>query len=216
MSDLPLRTRALAALIAFICRGLRATWRVVLTNGEVLDDALAHGPVVFAFWHGDQLPLAAVHADRRFVGMASQSRDGALLAGVIARLGYRVVRGSSSRGGAAAVRQAVTLARSGASMALAVDGPRGPRHHPQEGAAAIAALTPCPIICVTCEARPALRLRSWDRFCVPAPFARLTVRYSRLSPAGKDRASIAATTQEMATRMRSQDASDGAKGDRRC
>ena len=147
-----------------------------------MDAALAEGPLIYAFFHGAQLPLALAHADQGVVGLASLSEDGALLAAVIGRLGYGVARGSSSRGGVAALRACQRiLTEDLRSVALAVDGPRGPRHRAAPGAAALAGRTRAPIACVGLRCPEALHLGSWDRFCITWPFARVALHYSLIS-----------------------------------
>ena len=91
--------RLKAQFLACLVMALRRTWRVRYHCPEVFDEAVDRGGAVIAFWHGEQLPLVPIHATARVAGLASLSRDGSLLAGVISRLGYTVVRGSSSRGG---------------------------------------------------------------------------------------------------------------------
>jgi lysophospholipid acyltransferase (LPLAT)-like uncharacterized protein len=161
----------LASLVALALRALACTWRVQL-RGEV-----GQGAVVYAFWHGMQLPLVALHRDRGIVGMASRSRDGELLAKLIGRLGYGTIRGSGSRGGVAALRATVRALQAGSSVALAVDGPRGPRHSVHPGAVAAARLAGVALVAVRCRAHPAVRLGSWDRFCIPLPFARVEAEH---------------------------------------
>ncbi|MCB9758713.1 MAG: DUF374 domain-containing protein [Alphaproteobacteria bacterium] len=165
----------LAPLLAVAVRLLAATWRVERVGREAMDAALARGPVVFAFLHGDQLALIPLHRDLPAVGMASRSADGEWVAQVIVRLGFGVVRGSSSRGGAEAFQVCRRVMGEGLSPALAVDGPRGPAGAPKPGAAALAAQEGAPLVWLRAQASPSLRLRSWDRFCIPLPFARVQV-----------------------------------------
>lgn len=131
-----------------------------------------HGDAVYAFLHGELLPLTLAFADRGIAGMVSRSRDGERLAGVLGRLGYRVVRGSSSRGGVKALLEG---ARSDGSVALAVDGPRGPAGVAKPGAAWLAVERRLPVACVRAHCDLAWRAGSWDRFMVPLPFARIRV-----------------------------------------
>jgi lysophospholipid acyltransferase (LPLAT)-like uncharacterized protein len=83
-----------------------------------------------------------------------------------------VVHGSSSRGGAEALRALARAVRAGGDVAVIPDGPRGPARRLQAGIVSLAATTGAPIVPVGVGARPARRLGSWDRFMVPAPFAR--------------------------------------------
>lgn len=183
---------------------LAATWRVRRHGAEVFEAARAEGGAILAFWHGDQLCMIQPHARRGLLGMVSHSRDGELLARVLSRMGYGVVRGSSSRGGALAARGSLrAVQEQGASPALAVDGPRGPRHTVQPGVLALSALSGRPIVYVCASARPALRLKSWDQMVVPAPFARLDIAYGRMDPpTARDKHSLEAARQTLQEQMR--------------
>ncbi|MSQ04007.1 MAG: DUF374 domain-containing protein [Myxococcales bacterium] len=162
-------------LLSLLVRLLAATWRVQQPPWPVPDAC------VVAFWHGELLPMVALHRDRGFVGLASRSRDGALIAAVLTRLGFRVVRGSSSEGGGDALFALREALRDGKSPAFAVDGPRGPAGRVAPGAAALAELEGVAVVFGHVEAR-GWRARSWDRFLVPWPFARVVVHYGVWRP----------------------------------
>ena len=166
----------LAAFVATILRMLAASWRVHAVGREAIT-----GPVVYAFLHGELLGLSLIHRDEGVVGMVSRSRDGERLSSVLDHLGYAVVRGSSSRGGARAALEAMSTDR---SVAIAVDGPRGPAGVPKPGAAFIATRRGIPLACVRVRAPASIRLDSWDRFRIPLPFARIDVDYTLLPGEG--------------------------------
>jgi lysophospholipid acyltransferase (LPLAT)-like uncharacterized protein len=191
----------LAASVAMVYRAWSATWRVRFVDRHLLEDALGQGPAVIAIWHGEQAPLLHAHGHMGIDGMASQSPDGALLAGIIARLGYGVIRGSSSRGGVGALRVAMRAIDAGRSPALAVDGPRGPFHVAQLGALHLSARTGRPVIYMVARASRALRMRTWDRFVLPLPFSRIVIGYGRMSPPAKDKPSVEAAAAELGERM---------------
>ncbi len=87
--------------------------------------------------------------------------------------GIRVVRGSSSRGGARALLALARVIREAGENALIVpDGPRGPRHVAQNGAIMLAKMTGAPMVPLAFGAAPCRVLESWDAFVVPYPFAR--------------------------------------------
>ncbi len=165
----------LAWLLSVAVRALALTWRVRLPAWPVA------GPCVIAFFHGEQFPMIALHRGRGIVGMASHSKDGALLAAVLERLGYGVIRGSTSRGGGEALFASVTALREGRSPALAVDGPRGPAGRVHPGAAALAKAAEVPVVLGRVHAA-GWRARSWDRFLVPWPFTTVEVRYATWRP----------------------------------
>jgi hypothetical protein len=90
----------------------------------------------------------------------------------------------------------VALAREGRDLAITPDGPRGPRGSVGPGAVIISARGGIPVVPVGVAARPAWRARSWDRFLVPLPFARVWVVYGPAvrpgaEPSGDDDARIA-------------------------
>jgi lysophospholipid acyltransferase (LPLAT)-like uncharacterized protein len=107
--------------------------------------------------------------------MASRSADGEYITRMLHHWGYRVARGSSSRGGDTALRELAALVRAGHTAALTADGPRGPRHKLKFGVLRLAQLTGVPIVPVAVAADRVWRLRSWDRFIVPKPFSRVRV-----------------------------------------
>lgn len=167
-------------LLACAIRIMRVTWRVRVHGARV------EGARVLAFWHGDQVCLAAL---RRWSGgapsvLVSRSQDGELAAGVARSLGLGVVRGSSSRG---ARSGAVALGRrlkEGGVVALAVDGPRGPRREAGESAARLARATGTLIAPVIARASRAFELSSWDRMTIPWPFAAVHIFWGEPRAAG--------------------------------
>jgi lysophospholipid acyltransferase (LPLAT)-like uncharacterized protein len=194
------RPRPLLALtIPELVRLWSRTWRYRFDNPEVVEQTLAEGPAVLAFWHGEQLAMIAAHGGRGFVGLASRSLDGELLAQVIGRLGYDVIRGSTSKGGASALRGCLKLLEEGRSPAIALDGPRGPHHVPHAGALALSAMSGRPILFGVTSARPKLQLGSWDRFEIPLPGAEVRFRYGVLEPPSRD--GIEAARATLAERM---------------
>jgi hypothetical protein len=171
------------AISAAAVAALGATLRVRASGVEPLRPLWrARRPLIYAVWHGRILIVPWLNARLReregarcVRVLASRSRDGELVAAFVRRFGLDVVRGSSSRGGAAALRALARAVRAGEDVAVVPDGPRGPACRLQAGIIALAAATGAPIVPLGVAARPARRLASWDRFMVPAPFARCAV-----------------------------------------
>jgi lysophospholipid acyltransferase (LPLAT)-like uncharacterized protein len=130
--------------------------------------------------------LRGGHAVRPVSVLASRSRDGELIAEYARRFGLDVVRGSSSRGGAGALRALVAAIRAGRDVALAPDGPRGPRRQLGSGVVALAALTGAPVVSLGFSARPAWRLATWDEFQIPWPFARAALVLGAMTSVARD------------------------------
>jgi len=173
--DLPLElaVRGLCLLLP-----IGRTWRLRDARRPRQRAALPDGPHVYAVWHEHLLPAVALFRDRGCVTLASRSRDGELVARVLSPRDL-VARGSSSRGGAAGLRRLVRAGRSGRSIVLTPDGPRGPRRSVATGVARVAALTGRPIVPVGFAATHGSRLRTWDRLRVPVPGATVYVSIGR-------------------------------------
>ena len=126
----------------------------------------------------------SIQAHRRegIVTMASQSKDGEIIAGWLERNGYVVVRGSTTRGGSQALREMVRHVRSGRNAALTVDGPKGPARVVAPGVVQLARLTGAWILPITSSSSRPRFLRSWDRYLLPGPFSENVVAYGEPFP----------------------------------
>jgi lysophospholipid acyltransferase (LPLAT)-like uncharacterized protein len=180
-------TRLAPPLTAGAVRALGATLRLRADGLESVEALwTARRPLIYAVWHARILMvpwlnarLARTRGARPPRVLASRSRDGELVARWVTRFGLRVARGSSSRGGAAALRELTAALRAGEDVAVVPDGPRGPAERLQSGVVVLAALSAAPVVPVGFGARPARRLGSWDRFMVPLPFARAAVVFGK-------------------------------------
>jgi lysophospholipid acyltransferase (LPLAT)-like uncharacterized protein len=128
------------------------------------------GRYIYAFWHENMLLLAYQYGRRDIRVLISQHADGQLIAEACRHLKFRLVRGSTTRGGAEAVRQMLRLA-GGSHLAITPDGPRGPRRQVQPGLVYLAAKTGLPIVPIGIAFHRAWRMRSWDRFALPHPWS---------------------------------------------
>ena len=172
-------------LVWALVRLLGSTCRVrVAAGGEVLERLTRDGgATVLAFWH-DRLVFGSHFLSWRLIRrgygltvLISPSRDGELAARAAVRLGARVVRGSSSRGGSQGVRGMLRQAGSDRALVLVPDGPKGPPRRAKPGVVLLARLTRSPIVPFTWVADRSWRLRSWDRLEIPKPFARVAVAF---------------------------------------
>ena len=162
-----------------VLRLLAATWRFRIRYGDHLDGLLRdRRAFIFALPHGHLLPLLWWHRGRGIAILISEHRDGELIARVAERLGYRTVRGSTSRGAARALMGVIRELQAGTPVAFTPDGPRGPAGSFAPGTVVAAQRADCPILPVAADASRAWRLRSWDRFMIPKPFARVTIAYA--------------------------------------
>jgi lysophospholipid acyltransferase (LPLAT)-like uncharacterized protein len=132
-----------------------------------------------AVWHNRllifPLVLRRFFPNRDGAALISASRDGDLLADAIQRFGYDVVRGSSSRLGASAIRQLTDVLASGRDVVITPDGPRGPAYELGPGIIFLAQKSGAEVLPMNLEFSRCWRLGSWDRFIVPRPFAKVRV-----------------------------------------
>lgn len=176
MSDENRKLRWTVRLGAALLRLLASTWRVCPVNEEPLNEARRTGqPVLFALWHGELLPLLWYQRGRGVAVVISEHRDGEIVSQIAESLGYRTVRGSSSRGASRALLGLARAIEDGHDGAITPDGPRGPAHVFAPGGAVAAHRTGVPIVPIRASASRAWRLKSWDRFLIPKPFAKVTV-----------------------------------------
>lgn len=175
------RVRAARVVGPPLLRGLAATWRIreVDERGVVGGPRARLEPAIHALWHAELLPLMMCYAPAGIATMISHHRDGEIAAAVVRALGSRVVRGSSSSGGGAALQEMVRLGREGWPLAITPDGPRGPAGRCKPGVVRLAAESGLPIVPVAAHPVAGWRLRSWDRFIVPRPFSVVHVEFVR-------------------------------------
>jgi lysophospholipid acyltransferase (LPLAT)-like uncharacterized protein len=132
---------------------------------------------VLAFWHRHLLLMRYAYRGPKMSVLVSRSRDGELISRVMRRLGISSSRGSTSRGGAAGLRDLLRRAREGWDLAVTPDGPRGPLREVQPGVILAAAASGLPVIPVAIAASRRRELGSWDRMLLPLPGSRVHVVY---------------------------------------
>ena len=173
------RSRAMLLLGRGFLHALARTWRIRVVNAAYLMDLRrAERPFIFALWHGQLLPLLWHHREQGVLILISEHRDGEMVAQAAESLGYGLIRGSTTRGGDRALISLVRELKAGHEVAITPDGPRGPAETFAPGALVAAQRSDTFILPVAAFADRAWRLRSWDRFVIPKPFARVTIAYA--------------------------------------
>jgi lysophospholipid acyltransferase (LPLAT)-like uncharacterized protein len=184
-------------------RALAASWRIRTVDEERWRALYeARRPHVFLLWHEALLPLLWQHRRQAIAIVVSEARDGQYLADFAASLGYRAVRGSSTRGGARALLGAVRELQTGYSVAFTPDGPRGPRRELKPGVVAAAQRGGGVVVPLHAEADRAWRLDSWDRMVIPKPWARIRIAYGRPFEVATGDAGLAAGLVDAEARLR--------------
>jgi len=177
-TGLALKDRAAIAAGSAALRSLAHSWRFEVKNAVALESLREQrSPFIFSLWHGQMLPLLWHHRNQGVAVLISEHRDGELIARLATSLGYRLVRGSSTRGGERALLSLVRELNEGNEVAVTPDGPRGPAFKYAAGALVAAQRSGAAILPIAAHASSAWRLGSWDRFLIPKPFARVTIAY---------------------------------------
>jgi lysophospholipid acyltransferase (LPLAT)-like uncharacterized protein len=168
-------------------RLLSATWKTSAAGEERLRRLRSAGePFLYALWHGRMLLPIWRHRGQGIATMASKSKDGEIIARWLTRNGYAVVRGSTWKGGARGIVRLLRCLEEGRSVALTVDGPKGPPRLVQEGILMLARKANAWIMPVSASATHPRFLRSWDRYLLPRAFSRNVVVYGEPFRLGRE------------------------------
>lgn len=173
-----LKSDGAKALISLLAAGYiwlvyrSSRWQVI--NGEAPHALMSEGkPFILAFWHGRLLMMPiSVQRKTPVHVMISHHGDGEIIARTIKHWGQDSIRGSASKGAAAAIKQMLKVLKKGEVAVITPDGPRGPRMRAQEGVVRLAAMSGLPVYPVSFSTTRGKILGSWDRFFLAAPFSR--------------------------------------------
>ncbi|KXK29893.1 MAG: hypothetical protein UZ01_01869 [Candidatus Brocadia sinica] len=171
--------------IKFFLVGILGSWliRLLALTIRIHDDPKGFNEkiqtthAIYTFWHCLMLIPAYVGRNKNIQVLISQHSDGEFIAQVIKRLGFGVIRGSSTRGGVRAVKAMVDKIQEGHPIAITPDGPRGPRFVVQPGSIYLSQKTRLPIVPTTVGLSRYWKLPSWDKFRIPKPFSRAIMMY---------------------------------------
>jgi len=172
------------ALLYRLIRAYSWTFRIKVENE---DNWLTHlkngGTVLICIWHQQFFP--AIRYFKKYQKynpslMISKSKDGEIIAGVAKRTGWHPVRGSSSRGGSEALHGMIDRLKTSRLSGHVVDGPRGPSGIVKSGVIRMAHTTGAMIVPFYAYADKAWYMNSWDKFMIPRPFAKVTLRFGEM------------------------------------
>tara|TARA_B100001123_G_C14913655_1_gene868850 strand:- start:66 stop:737 length:672 start_codon:yes stop_codon:yes gene_type:complete len=128
---------------------------------------------ILCFWHGRLLMMPISWKDKKKINMLiSEHPDGQLISKTIKHFGIDTIHGSSSKGGSKAIRNIIYSLKSGQSVGITPDGPRGPRMKINSAIIKIASLTGYKILPLSCSVKNKFFLNSWDKFLVALPFGK--------------------------------------------
>jgi len=188
MANRPFKEKVFLFLARFILPALIYifgwTWRVRFVGRE--NEGPEGTPIIWAFWHSRLLPLVYFYRNKGIIVLVSMSFDGEIISRVLEKMGFKTIRGSSSRGGAKSIIAIVNELKKGSKVALTPDGPRGPKEIAQIGTAAVSAISGVPIVAAATASSNFFKLNSWDGFRIPLPFSKTEIRQSTpINPSGR-------------------------------
>ena len=174
----PILLKSATRLLPHVLKLLFATLKIEIdfAGGKLPEDDRG---VMFAFWHGKMIAgwllSRRLFPKREISAVVSLSGDGQILSDALDRLGFQLIRGSSSRGKEVVRRNiGVALVNRGV-VAVTPDGPRGPQHRFKYGTLRLAAQHHAPVLFAEISYDNARSLKSWDRFEIPMPFSHVKV-----------------------------------------
>ena len=161
--------------VTALCKSLK----INVQNGATIENLKSEKQnFVLAFWHGTMLLPWYLHGNPSFAALTSKSKDDDLLARILKKWKYNVVRGSSSVGGDVALDIMIDYTKNDYSIAITPDGPRGPRHKFKAGAVITAKKANVPIVLSGVSYKKRKVLKNWDKFEIPFFFSRAKIIYS--------------------------------------
>lgn len=172
-----IRGYVLGFLIWLLYRTLSLTWRFQIEEPEQMSKKISEKkPIILAHFHGDELALVALTPKYKIATMTSTSKDGELMNTVLRLLGGKTSRGSSTRGGAGALRGLIAHCKNGSNSSIAVDGPKGPIYEVKPGIFELSRLLHSEIYTagVICD-RAWKFPKSWNQTYLPKPFSKINV-----------------------------------------
>ena len=167
-----LKLSVLPSVGAALIRGVAWSMRCETRGHDAVDALYREGrSIILTFWHAQQLMIPIGYRGPGAHVLISQHGDGEIIARIIARFGHQAVRGSSTRGGASALRALIKLGRSGQDVVVTPDGPKGPRHIAKLGVIQLARATGLPIVplAFACSKKNSLRAgtATWSHIRFP-------------------------------------------------
>lgn len=152
--------------MAVIPEASKAYVRASSTNSG--SDGLATlKPAIYAYFHGQMYVLLGLSPRNRMSLIASNSRDGEMIARAAEFMGFEVARGSRTHGGVKGAFNLINAAEHNRSVLFPVDGPKGPFEIVKAEVIRLAQITKLPIIPVVSRARTRDLMKSWDRYNCP-------------------------------------------------
>lgn len=168
----------ISAILNFYVKIIFWTCKFIVTESKKAKELLDNDRLCFiTLWHSRILvfPKFITNRGKKYSVVISSSTDGEFLASIIRDSGHNIIRGSTRKRAASALRGVIKAIRDNYSVFITPDGPKGPRHKIQGNVVNLAHRYKLPIIPMTYSATSAKVLTTWDRFIIPIPFCKIYV-----------------------------------------
>ena len=151
--------------------------KVSVTGEENLLKLIKSGkPIMLCVWHGRLLfPSWYIRHHTTLHIISSRHADSEILAHILRKWGYGLIRGSTNKGGISVIREMTKIFSKGGMIAVTNDGPKGPPRIAKSGSIGLAIKNNVKIITVTGSATKYWQVKSWDRFMLPKPFGKIQI-----------------------------------------
>ena len=151
--------------------------KVSITGEENLLKLIKSGkPIMLCVWHGRLLfPSWYIRHHTTLHIISSRHADSEILAHILRKWGYGLIRGSTNKGGISVIREMTKIFSKGGMIAVTNDGPKGPPRIAKSGSIGLAIKNNVKIITVTGSATKYWQVKSWDSFMLPKPFGKIQI-----------------------------------------
>ena len=169
------QTAYLTAYVSLVRRG-------ELIKGEnLLLDLIKEGkPIMICVWHGRLLfPSWYIRNHTSLHIVSSRHPDSEVLGRILIKWGYKLIKGSTNKGGSQVIRKISEIFNNGGIIAVTNDGPKGPLQIAKSGSASLAIKKNVKIISITGSATKYWQAKSWDNFMLPKPFGKIQIIISQ-------------------------------------
>lgn len=156
---------------------VKSTRMTVLNDEEYLRLRREGRPVVILVWHGRIFLVPYYFRKKNIMPLVSPSEDGEIAAQIMARWGYKILRGSGSHTMVGAWKQMIRELNNSGEVIIVPDGPRGPNRVHKLGGLKLARETGAFCVPFSFSADRKKVLNSWDRFQMFRPFSKVVVMF---------------------------------------
>jgi lysophospholipid acyltransferase (LPLAT)-like uncharacterized protein len=191
MSRMNLRQKIRRFSIGFLGKIVMWLWvkttRITVLNDEAYRNLRREGrPVVLLVWHGRIFLVPYYFRKKNIMPLVSPSEDGEIAAQIMARWGYKILRGSGSHTMVGAWKQMIRELKDGGEVIIVPDGPRGPNRVHKLGGLKLARETGAFCVPFSFSTNRKKILKSWDRFLMFKPFSKVVVMFGAPFTIDKD------------------------------